>query len=82
MGRVPALSPGVPIRIRFAPQHPMNYCRRVTVLVEDALPLFCDLLGTGYVRAKVRGGGRGPGGGLWREAQGEKAPSHPSRSPG
>jgi hypothetical protein len=52
MGRLPALSQGVPVKIRFAPRHPMNYCRRVTVLIEDALPVFCDLLGTGFIRAK------------------------------
>jgi hypothetical protein len=52
MGRIPALSQGVPIKLRFAPQRPINYCRRVTILIEDALPLFYDVMGTGYIRAK------------------------------
>ncbi len=40
-----------PITLRFAPSSPMNYCRRIFVLVSDALPLFFDVLGTGYIRA-------------------------------
>lgn len=39
------------ITLRFAPASPMNYCRRIFVLVSDALPLFFDVLGTGYIRA-------------------------------
>ena len=52
MGRIPALTQGIPIKVRFAPQRPINYYRRVTIRLEDALPLCYDVLGTGFIRAK------------------------------
>ena len=39
--------------INFSPQNPINYYRRVSILVADALPLFYDVMGSGFVRAKV-----------------------------
>ena len=39
--------------INFTPQNPINYYRRVSILVADALPLFYDVMGSGFVRAKV-----------------------------
>lgn len=41
-----------PVKISFSPTCPINYCRRVFILVGDALPLFVDLMGTGFIRAK------------------------------
>lgn len=40
------------IRIHFEPQHPINYYRRLFILISDSLPLFVDVMGTGFIRAK------------------------------
>lgn len=40
------------IKISFSPSRPINFYRRVFILIEDSLPQFVDLIGTGYVRAK------------------------------
>jgi len=37
------------VRIDFKPLSPANFYQRVFVLVENGLPLFVDLLGTGYI---------------------------------
>jgi len=51
-GIIPALYKWWPVRVEFSPLRPMNYYRRFFVLVGDAMPLFYDCLGTGFIRAK------------------------------
>ena len=50
-GVIPALLE-VHFKITFTPSKPINYYRRVFVLIGDALPLLLDVMGTGYIRAK------------------------------
>lgn len=40
-----------PVRIQFLPTKPLNYYRRVFILISDALPILVDLMGTGFIRA-------------------------------
>eukprot|EP00981_Chlorochromonas_danica_P008461 scaffold2193_cov179-Ochromonas_danica.AAC.40 len=51
-GVIPSYTKKFAVRIMFTPPKPINYYRRFFVLVADALPLFYDCLGTGFVRAK------------------------------
>ncbi len=51
-GIIPALVKSYPVKVVFVPTKPINYYRRFFVLVGDALPLFYDCLGTGFIRAK------------------------------
>ena len=51
-GIIPALYKWWPVKVEFSPFRPMNYYRRFFVLVGDAMPLFYDCLGTGFIRAK------------------------------
>jgi hypothetical protein len=51
-GIIPPLVKSFPIKVVFSPPKPSNYYRRFFVLVGDALPLFYDCLGTGFIRAK------------------------------
>ena len=51
-GIIPALYKWWPVKVEFSPSRPMNYYRRFFVLVGDAMPLFYDCLGTGFIRAK------------------------------
>jgi hypothetical protein len=39
------------IKVIFCPSKPMNFYRRVFILIEDSLPQFVDLMGSGYIRA-------------------------------
>ena len=41
-----------PVKISFSPTCPINYYRRIFVLIGDAPPLFLDVMGTAFVRAK------------------------------
>lgn len=41
----------VSIKVTFSPSKPINFYRRVFCLLEDCLPQFVDLLGSGYIRA-------------------------------
>ena len=50
-GKIPALSE-VAIKLWFSPKLPINYYKRFFVLIGDALPIFYDVMGTGYIRAK------------------------------
>jgi hypothetical protein len=49
-GHIPA-AVEVPVKLTFCPQLPINYYRRIFVLINDALPLLFDVMGTGYIRA-------------------------------
>ena len=51
-GTVPALSQAFPVKFTFSPPRPINYCRRVFVLLGDNAPLFYDIMGSGYIRAR------------------------------
>jgi hypothetical protein len=51
-GIIPALTQYCPIKIVFCPQEPINYYRRMFVLISDGQPLFFDIMGTGFIRAK------------------------------
>lgn len=51
-GVIPAMYKAFAVTVKFAPTKPINYYRRFFVLIGDALPLFYDCLGTGYIRAK------------------------------
>eukprot|EP01040_Poterioochromonas_malhamensis_P021834 gene21834-26426_t len=51
-GIIPPLTKSFAVTLLFQPSKPMNYYRRFFVLVEDALPLFYDCMGTGFIRAK------------------------------
>ena len=51
-GVIPALSQAFPIKFTFSPPRPINYCRRVFVLIGDNVPIFYDIMGSGYIRAK------------------------------
>ena len=42
----------VSVKLSFSPSRPINFFRRVFVLIEDSLPQFIDLMGSGYIRAK------------------------------
>ena len=42
----------VSVKLTFSPCRPINFYRRVFVLLEDSLPQFIDLMGSGYIRAK------------------------------
>ena len=39
----------IPVKFTFSPDRPINYYRRLFLLVEGRTPLFVDLLGTAYV---------------------------------
>lgn len=41
-----------PLKIFFSPSRPINYYRRIFILIGDSLPLFVDVMGTGFIRAK------------------------------
>ena len=51
-GVIPALASTYPVKISFSPDSPINYYRRIFILISDALPLFMDCMGSGYIRAK------------------------------
>lgn len=51
-GIIPPLIKSYAVKVIFIPVKPINYYRRFFVLVGDALPLFYDCLGTGFIRAK------------------------------
>jgi len=51
-GVIKAEGPPFSVVVSFHPPGPMNYYKRVWVLLSDALPLFYDCLGSGYIRAK------------------------------
>ena len=51
-GVIPALFSMFPVTLTFSPKKPINFYRRIFVLVGDALPQFIDCMGSGYVRAK------------------------------
>jgi hypothetical protein len=51
-GIIPALASMYPVKITFSPDSPINFYRRMFILVSDALPLFMDCMGSGYIRAK------------------------------
>jgi hypothetical protein len=40
------------VKMTFTPEHPINYYRRLFVLISEALPLFVDVYGNGFIRAK------------------------------
>jgi hypothetical protein len=42
----------VPVKLCFAPDRPINYYRRLFLLVENRMPLFIDLLGTAFIPAR------------------------------
>ena len=42
----------VPVKLLFQPDKPINYYRRLFLLVEHRMPLFVDLLGTAFVPAR------------------------------
>jgi hypothetical protein len=47
-GEIPARL-DVSVRIDFTPGTPTNFYQRVFVLIEHAMPLFFDVMGTGYI---------------------------------
>ena len=51
-GIIPAQFQAFPITLTFSPPRPINYYRRVFILIGDNLPLFYDVMGSGYIRAK------------------------------
>ena len=51
IGRIPAGNE-VAVKLFFTPKMPINYYKRVFVMIGDALPLFYDVMGTGFIRAK------------------------------
>jgi hypothetical protein len=51
-GIIPALTQYCPIKIVFSPKEPINYYRRMFVLISDSQPLFFDIMGSGFIRAK------------------------------
>lgn len=51
-GIIPAYFKAFPVTVVFAPPKPNNFYRRFFVLVGDALPLFYDCMGTGFIRSK------------------------------
>ena len=50
-GKIPALSE-VAIKLWFSPKMPINYYKRFFVLIGDSIPIFYDVMGTGFIRAK------------------------------
>jgi cilia- and flagella-associated protein 65 len=50
-GRIPAGSE-IAVKLLFQPKLPINYYKRFFILISDALPLFYDCMGTGFIRAK------------------------------
>lgn len=50
-GVVPAKMQRFAVKVYFSPEKPINYYRRIFVLITDALPLFFDVMGTGFIRA-------------------------------
>jgi len=42
----------VPIKIVFSPDRPINYSRRVFILIQNRAPLFIDVIGTAYIPAQ------------------------------
>lgn len=42
----------IPVKMTFTPVKPINYYRRLYVLIHNALPILYDVMGTGYIRAK------------------------------
>lgn len=51
-GVIPAQFQQFPITLTFSPPRPINYYRRVFMLIGDNLPLFYDAMGSGFIRAK------------------------------
>lgn len=42
----------VSVKLTFTPPHPINFYRRMWVLLGEALPLFYDAYGNGFIRAR------------------------------
>lgn len=42
----------VAVKLTFVPTKPINYYRRIFILISEGLPLFIDVMGTGFIRAK------------------------------
>ena len=42
----------IPVKFTFSPDRPINYYKRLFLIVEHRLPLFVDLLGTSHISAK------------------------------
>ncbi len=51
-GVIKAEGPPFSVVVSFHPPGPINYYKRVWVLISDSLPLFYDCMGSGYIRAK------------------------------
>jgi hypothetical protein len=51
-GRLPAHTKYYPVKVKFAPIQPINYYRRIFVLVSDSFVQMFDVMGSGYIRAK------------------------------
>ena len=51
-GVIKAEGPPFSVVVSFSPSAPINYYKRIWVLLSDALPLFFDCMGSGYIRAK------------------------------
>ena len=51
-GVIPAEFQFYPIKIWFIPKKPINYYRRIFILVANAPPIFFDIMGSGFIRAK------------------------------
>lgn len=51
-GVIPAEFGFFPIKLWFIPRKPINYYRRFFILVANAPPLFFDIMGSGFIRAK------------------------------
>ena len=50
-GTIPA-GMEISVKLTFSPQLPINFCRRIWILLGEALPLFYDAYGNGFIRAK------------------------------
>ncbi|CAM9246985.1 unnamed protein product, partial [Ectocarpus fasciculatus] len=42
----------ISVKLTFSPQHPINFYRRIWILLGEALPLFYDAYGNGFIRAR------------------------------
>jgi cilia- and flagella-associated protein 65 len=51
-GVIKAEGPPFNIIVTFTPNHPINYYKRIWIMVGDSTPLFFDNMGSGYIRAK------------------------------
>lgn len=40
------------VKLTFSPTRPINYYKRIFVLINNALPQFLDVMGTGFIRAR------------------------------